>query len=95
MRSKREVAIACQLSTCQAVAVPVPVPADSADTLTAVDPISVEVGYALVSIPGTLPFLAFVVFRQTLQALRQMRPTKPQHCRLFPANCAHRCRLFI
>ena len=30
--------------------------------------------YALVSIPGTLPFLAFVVFRQTLQALRRMRP---------------------
>jgi flagellar biosynthesis protein FlhA len=29
---------------------PSPVPADSADTLTAVDPISVEVGYALVSI---------------------------------------------
>lgn len=30
--------------------------------------------YALVSIPGTLPFFAFVVCRQTLQALRHMRP---------------------
>ena len=30
--------------------------------------------YAYASIPGTLPFFAFVVCRQTLQALRRMRP---------------------
>ena len=30
--------------------------------------------YAVVSIAGVVPFLAFVVFRQTLQALRHMRP---------------------
>ncbi|HEU4629247.1 MAG TPA: MATE family efflux transporter [Gemmatimonadaceae bacterium] len=30
--------------------------------------------YALVSIPGVLPFFVFVVCRQTLQALRHMRP---------------------
>ena len=30
--------------------------------------------YALASIPGTLPFFAFVVCRQTLQAMRHVRP---------------------
>jgi MATE family, multidrug efflux pump len=36
--------------------------------------IPIATGYCKVSIPGVLPFLCFVVLRQTLQAMRRLRP---------------------
>jgi MATE family multidrug resistance protein len=36
--------------------------------------VPVAAGYARVSIPGVFPFLAFIVLRQTLQAMGRMRP---------------------
>jgi MATE family multidrug resistance protein len=38
------------------------------------DVVPVAARYCLVSIPGTLPFFLFVVFRQSLQAMGRMRP---------------------
>ncbi len=38
------------------------------------DVIPVAAGYALVSIPGIFPFLAFIVLRQTLQAMGRVAP---------------------
>ncbi len=38
------------------------------------DIVPVAAAYARICIPGVAPFLAFVVFRQTLQAMRRVRP---------------------
>ena len=38
------------------------------------DVVPVAARYALVSIPGTFPFFAFIVLRQTLQAMKKMAP---------------------
>jgi len=38
------------------------------------DVVPVAAGYALVSVPGIFPFLAFIVLRQTLQAMGRMAP---------------------
>jgi MATE family multidrug resistance protein len=38
------------------------------------DVVPLAAAYALVSIPGTLPFFAFIVVRQTLQAMGHLRP---------------------
>jgi len=38
------------------------------------DVVPVAAGYALAAIPGVFPFLAFIVFRQTLQAMGRVAP---------------------
>ncbi len=38
------------------------------------DVVPVAAGYAVATIPGILPFLAFVVLRQSLQAMKRLRP---------------------
>ncbi|MCJ7627781.1 MAG: MATE family efflux transporter, partial [Longimicrobiales bacterium] len=39
-----------------------------------IDVVPVAAGYALASIPGVFPFLAFIVLRQTLQAMGRVAP---------------------